>query len=322
MRLDQTRFASHESIFFWVGVSVSNRRGLSFHELGNTCRLTITRPDGTEKIERVGRPMDGLPDSGWLGGYTLRELSQIGRYTEVFEFAGQQTPPAFFTVEDVPILEQITAALSFPSSLIVGPSGGSVTLAVHNGSGQTIRFPRRGEIYSLLWMSFKKTDGQYTSSAPYPERLLSTAGRLGSPHISSDRSFTWDFLQKVRPITVGPGEDDTLQFPGLARLSRRVRCPPDNTRSGSRPRWSSLSERRAVSGRNCALRISVDSSATGLYGDPQHLWVQPLAGKPTHSSRTSPTTVRSRITPRRTTASAIACTVTADDMALSKGLSR
>jgi hypothetical protein len=265
LRLDKTRFASHESIFFWVGVSASNRRGSSLNELGNMCRLTITRPDGSEKIEPVGWPIDGLPDSGWLGGHTLREPSQIGRYAVVFEFAGQQTPPAFFTVEDVPILEQITAAFSFPSPLIVGPSGGSVTLAVHNGSGQTIRFPRRGAIYSLVWMSFKKTDGQYTSSAPYPERLLSTAGDIGPPHISPDRSFTWDFLPRVRPITVGPGEEYTLQFPVSGALEQ-----PGSLPSGQyEVRFSTTMELfvGAPDGQwaeLCPLRIQVDSSATGF----------------------------------------------------------
>jgi hypothetical protein len=264
LRLGKARFASHESIFFWVGVSAPDRGSVS-HELEDTCGLTITRPDGTEKIEPVGWPIDGPPDSGWLGGHTLGEPSQIGRYTLVFEFAGQQTPPAFVTVEDVPILEQITAAFWFPSPLILGSSGGSVTLAVHNGSGQTIRFPRRGESYGLVWMSFERTDGHYASSALYPQRLLLSARDLASPRISPDRSFTWDFLPKVRPITVGPGEDYMLQLPLSGALEQPGSLPSGQYEvrfsttlelfvGTSDGQWAAL----------CPLRISVDSSATGF----------------------------------------------------------
>jgi hypothetical protein len=264
LRLDKTRFASRESIFFWVGVSAPDGGSVS-HELGDTCRLTITRPDGTEKIERVGWPIDGPPDSGWLGGHTLGEASQIGTYTLVFEFAGQQTPPTSFTVEDVPILQSITAAFAFPSPLILGPSGGSVTLAVHNGSAQTIRFPRRGESYGPVWMSFRKTDGHYSSSLQYPQRSLLTAADLASPGISPDRSFTWDFLPKVRPITVGPGEDYMLQLPLAGALEQSGSLPSGQYEvtcsttlelfvGAADGRWAEF----------CPLRISVDSRATGL----------------------------------------------------------
>jgi hypothetical protein len=264
LRLDKTHFASDESIFFWVGVSAPDRGSVS-HDLWNTCRLTITRPDGTHKIEPVGWPIDGATDRGWLGGHTLGEPSQIGRYTLVFEFAGRQTPPAFFTVEDVPILKQIMAAFSFPSPLILGPSGGSVTLSVYNGSGQTIRFPRRGESYGLVWMSFQKTDGRYTSSTPYPQRLLLTADDLASPRISPDRSFTWDFLPKVRPITVGPGGDYVLQLPLSGALEQWGSLPSGQYEvrfsttlelfvGAADGQWAEL----------CPVRVSVDSSATGF----------------------------------------------------------
>jgi hypothetical protein len=264
LRLDKTHFASDESIFFWVGVSAPDRGSVS-HELGNTCRLTVTRPDGTKKIEPVGWPIDGATDLGWLGGHTLRETPQIGRYTLVFEFAGQQTPSAFFTVEDVPILQQITAAFSFPSPLILGPSVGAVTLVVHNGSEQTIRFPRRGESHGPVGMSFEKTDGHYALSAAYPQRLLLTASDLASPRISPDRSFTWDFLSKVRPITVGPGEDYMLELPLSGALEQSGSLP-----SGQYEVMFSTTLELFVGAPDgqwaefCPLRISVDSSATGF----------------------------------------------------------
>jgi uncharacterized repeat protein (TIGR03803 family) len=137
--------------------------------------------------------------------------------------------------------------------------------ATYAGGGPGDIPPRRGAIYSLVWMSFQKTDGQYTSSAPYPERLLSTAGDIGPPHISPDRSFTWDFLPRVRPITVGPGEEYTLQFPVSGALEQ-----PGSLPSGQyEVRFSTTLELfvGALNGQwaeLCTLRIQVDSSATGF----------------------------------------------------------
>src|SRR5215475_12647005 len=63
-------------------------------EYQNTCHLIVTRPDGTSKTEPVGWPVDGMVDRGWLGGAGIGSSeTQLGRYTLVFEFAGQRTEP-------------------------------------------------------------------------------------------------------------------------------------------------------------------------------------------------------------------------------------
>ena len=104
IELEKTRFASNEEVFFWVGVTAPDDYRIP-RSLWTTCRLIITRPDGTKRIDVVGWPIDGMLDRGWRGGWGLRsEPLQIGRYVLVFEFAGQRTSPYSFTVEDIPIL--------------------------------------------------------------------------------------------------------------------------------------------------------------------------------------------------------------------------
>ena len=70
LRLDKSRFALGESVFFWVGVE-SKSGAIIPREYQDTCRLTITRPDGTNKTEPVSWPIDGSTDpageaaTGW-----------------------------------------------------------------------------------------------------------------------------------------------------------------------------------------------------------------------------------------------------------------
>lgn len=92
IRLDKTRFALGESVFFWIGVRrpkapltsetvlvprlEPNRIAPIPKVYWSTCRLTITRPDGTKKVDRVGWPVDGSGekgpgDRGWAGGWGL-----------------------------------------------------------------------------------------------------------------------------------------------------------------------------------------------------------------------------------------------------------
>jgi len=208
IRLDKTRFVLGEDIFFWEGVEQTSRAPIP-KKYQETCRSTITRPDGTQKTENVGWPIDGPPDSGWLGGAGLGEDNvQIGRYTVVFEFAGQKTVPTFLFVEDVPILKQIKADFVFEhlrddsGTLEVQiQTGEKVTLVVHNGSDQTLRFPHPGGNVSV---SIKRIDGNYSNEFFYPDDKLSKQKNLiGS--IGFDQ-FTWEIARKVPTITLKPGE--------------------------------------------------------------------------------------------------------------------
>src|SRR5258706_12455662 len=72
IRLEKSRFVLGERIFFWEGVEQTSRAPIP-KKYQETCRRTITRPDGTQKTGNVGWPMDGPPSSGGLGGAVLKE---------------------------------------------------------------------------------------------------------------------------------------------------------------------------------------------------------------------------------------------------------
>ncbi|MDQ1636809.1 MAG: hypothetical protein QOF62_148 [Pyrinomonadaceae bacterium] len=212
VRFDKTRFALGEDIFFWEGVEQTSRAPIP-KQYQSSCRRSITLPDGTQKTENVGWPMDGPPNSGWLGGADLsKEIVKLGRYAIVFEFAGQKTAPAFFFVEDAPILEQIKTEFVFPK--LVGdpavlhihlPTTEKVTLIVNNNSSQTLRFPRLGGNGPLVSVSIKRIDGSYANDFFYPDNELSGKNQGGIGSIGFD-TFTWEIAKKVPTITVRAGE--------------------------------------------------------------------------------------------------------------------
>ncbi len=212
VRLDKTRFALGEDIFFWEGVEQTSRAPIP-KQYQNSCRLSITLPDGTQKTENVGWPLDGPPNSGWLGGAGLsKEIVKLGRYTIVFEFAGQRTAPAFLFVEDAPILKQIKTEFVFPK--LVGdasvlhlhlPTKEKVTLIVNNDSNQTLRFPRLGGNGPLVSVSIKRIDGSYANDFFYPDNELTGKNQGGIGSIGFD-VFTWEIAMKVPTITVRAGE--------------------------------------------------------------------------------------------------------------------
>ena len=211
IRLDKTRFALGESIFFWVGVEQTGRAPIA-KQYQKTCRLIITRPDGTQKTEAVGWPMDGPGDRGWLGGSGLGEDKiQLGRYTLVFEFAGQQTSPAFLFVEDVSILKQINTSFVFGHSRhnaapldVHLPTPETVTLIVHNGSDQILKFPRPGGSGRFISVSIRRADGSYANEFFYPDDKLLGQNKSEVGEISYDQ-FSWDIARKIPTITLPPG---------------------------------------------------------------------------------------------------------------------
>jgi hypothetical protein len=219
IELDKTRFASNEEVFFWVGVTAPLDY-LIPRNLWTTCRLTITRPDGTQRIDGVGWPIDGMLDRGWRGGWGLRsEPLQIGRYVLVFEFAGQKTSPYSFTVEDVPILKEITGEFIFPSPLLQGSPDASVTLTVRNHSSQTIRFPHRGVMFEHVWVELNKTTGEkWSNSFPVPEPVLLKAAGIERSTIAEDR-FSWILAGRVPTIVLAPGDIYRLELPLSAVLA-------------------------------------------------------------------------------------------------------
>jgi len=224
LELDKTRFASNEEVFFWVGVTAPDDYRIP-KRLWTTCRLIITRPDGTQRIDVVGWPVDGPLDRGWRGGWGLRsEPLQIGRYVLVFEFAGQKTSPYSFTIEDVPILKEITGEFMFPSPLL-SPDA-SVMLTVRNHSSQTIRFPHRGVMLEQVWVGLNKTTGEkWSSSFPVPEPVLLKAAGIERSTIAEDR-FSWTLAGRVPTIVLVPGDIYRLELPLSAVLAGHAGSQP------------------------------------------------------------------------------------------------
>ncbi len=211
VRLDKSVFASGESVFFWTGVQAINHTSIP-KEYWGTCRQTITRPDGTQRTDRIGWPIDGAVDLGWIGGSGLGENPQPGRYLIVFEFAGQKTAPTPLIVEDLPILKQIKAEFVFGAQE-KGPNGleTPVTLTVHNGTNQTLRFPHRDGVNGRVFFSFSKLDGMYRSDNIYPPEQLLDQDESKVPNHTID-NITWKDTQDIPTITLKPGQTYTQRL--------------------------------------------------------------------------------------------------------------
>lgn len=70
LRLEKSRYITGEAVRFWVGVKPKNSPTIP-PELWKPCSLSVTRPDGTRKVDSVGWPVDGMVDHGWSGGWVL-----------------------------------------------------------------------------------------------------------------------------------------------------------------------------------------------------------------------------------------------------------
>lgn len=180
----------------------------------------------------MGWPIDGMLDRGWRGGWGLRsEPLQIGRYVLVFEFAGRKTSPYSFTVEDIPILKEITGEFMFPLPLLLGSPDASVTLTVRNRSSQTIRFPHRGVMFENVWVGLNKTTGEkWSSSFPVPEPVLLKAAGIERSTIAEDRS-SWILAGKVPTAVLAPGDIYRLELPLNAALTGHGGSQPIRTAS-------------------------------------------------------------------------------------------
>jgi hypothetical protein len=112
-------------------------------------------------------------------------------------------------VEDLPLLKQITAGFVFGAQT-KGPNGMDtpVTLTVHNSTSQTLRFPRRDGVNSLVSYSLALNDGQLHSDGFYPPDQLRDKDEPDVPNHTVDK-FTWKDAKEISTITVPPGETYT-----------------------------------------------------------------------------------------------------------------
>lgn len=212
VEMPRTRFAVGESVFFWVGVNAQD--GIPIPRESWTTTLRITWPDGHEQVSPNLWPRDGMIHRGWLGGAGLgTETPQVGRYAVVFEFAGQQTRPYYFTVEDVPVLKDIDAEFVVPSPLVLASPDAAVSLVVRNRSSQTIRFPHRGQMSAFVYVQMNKTSGEwFGSSFMVPIDVLMNAAGVARSNFGED-AFLWKFIDKVPNVSLAPGDTYRLDMP-------------------------------------------------------------------------------------------------------------
>jgi hypothetical protein len=202
VKLDKTRFVVDENISFWVGVNSTRKSGLIPKEFQGSCRLIVTRPDGTQKTIPSSWPIDGPANAGWMGGSGIREKAVPGTYKLVYEFAGQKSAPATFTVEKDPILKKVQALFVFETQ---DEGDTSVTLMVRNGSDQTIRFPHRDGVNGRVWVHYSGIDVPRIIYTSFPPEKLLDADEPKAPDFSFHK-FTWELARKVATITLKPGE--------------------------------------------------------------------------------------------------------------------
>ena len=200
LRLEKPRYVLGESIRFWVGVTSKNSAAIP-EELKKPCSLTITRPDGTQKVDSVERPLNEIRGSTWYGGWGFgNEKVEPGRYTLVLDCAGERTPPVELIVERNDILDQINAEFRFDREGVVTKiTPVTVVLTVHNDSHETIRFPERGIVGEGIGVRIARKEPPFSSSLPFPQKKLSQS------KLSAD-TYTWDVIPDIPSIVLQPGE--------------------------------------------------------------------------------------------------------------------
>lgn len=271
LEFDKTRFALGEAVFFWVGVTTTDGSVITAGVRGTCCELTIVRPDGTQRVERIPWPVgDGSNKGGWRGGMGLGEPPQLGRYTAVLDVDGHRTPERAFTVEDVPLLKQITARFDFPSPLVLGTHPGIATLVIKNHSAETLQFAKRAGGLTPVSVSVRQP-GVWGSDGFFPDSVLVQASGLSAAPTmwpSSDR-FDWDAAKWYPSVTLAPGQTYRLDLPLSAAL--------DQVNHGASPMppgqyeiqlWTNLDLLIGAPGGPfadlCPVRLAVTSTAVGV----------------------------------------------------------
>jgi len=200
LRLEKPRYVLGEVIRFWVGVMPKNSTVIP-EELRKPCSLSITKPDGTQRVDSVGLPKDGILDHGWLGGWGFgEEKVESGRYLLVLECAGEKTPPVELIVERIDILDQIKIELRFEREGVVTKTTQiPVVVTVQNGSEATIRFPHRAAMMEGASLRTIRKEPAFRSDLFFPSQKLSHSNIM--PDI-----YTWGVASEAASVVLQPGE--------------------------------------------------------------------------------------------------------------------
>lgn len=216
LRLEKPRYIAGEAIRFWVGAKPKNSPTFpqELQELREPCSLSITKPDGTRRVDSVGWPTDGIGDHGWYGGSGFGDDKvEPGTYVLVLECAGEKTPPLELIVERSEILEQIKAQFRFEREGAVTKSTHvPIVLTVDNGSQEAIRFPQRGAMMEGISLDVVRKEPASHWGLFFPWEKLSDSNTIPD-------TYSWDFPE-IPSVTLKPGEhfdqhlllDDAFSF--------------------------------------------------------------------------------------------------------------
>ena len=205
LRLEKPRYIEGESIRFWVGVKPNNSAKIP-QELRKPCSLSVSKPDGTEREESVGWPVDGMVDHGWSGGWGFGD-DKVGPgvYVLILECAGEKTAPLELIVEQNQILTQIKAQFRFErEGSITKTTDVPIVLTVDNDSKATIRFPQRGAMMEGLTLQVIRKDPAFQSDFFYPWKKLSHSRFVPD-------TYSWDYTD-IPSVTLKPGEHFEQKF--------------------------------------------------------------------------------------------------------------
>lgn len=201
LSLEKQKYGKGEAIRFWVGVEREGTETIP-KEYWNTCVLHIKSPDGKEKHEPAGWPIDGAVDLGWRGGCGLGKDIQAGIYTLVFEFAKRKTKPVKLEVCDLDIIKKIKAEFVFrKTGDVAADTRIPVELRIRNTSNHTIQFPKRGNHEAYVWVHVHREEPPRVSQFFYPSEKLLTE----RPGVIFD-TYTWNAREKVSSVVLNPGE--------------------------------------------------------------------------------------------------------------------
>lgn len=205
LRLEKHRYVVGETIRFWVGVMPKNSPTIA-QELRKPCSLSVTRPDGTRRVDSIGWPVDGPPDKGWSGGWGLGdEKVEPGVYVLILECAAEKTAPLELIVEQSDIVAQVKTQFRFERE---GPITKStqvpIVLTVDNRSQATIRFPQRGAMMEGVSLNIVRKEPAFHSALFFPWEKLSQSNTMPD-------KYSWDFSE-IPSVTLKPGQHFEQHF--------------------------------------------------------------------------------------------------------------
>lgn len=199
LRLEKPRYVEGEAVRFWVGVKPKNSPTIP-PELWKPCSLSVTRPDGTRRVDSVGWPVDGMVDHGWSGGWGFGdEKVEPGVYVLVLECAGEKTAPLELVVQQSEIAAQVKAQFRFEREGAIAKSTHvPIVLTVDNSSQTTIRFPQRGAMMEGISLEIVRKEPASHWALFFPWKKLSYTSIMPD-------TYSWD-CPEIPSVTLKPGE--------------------------------------------------------------------------------------------------------------------